>query len=136
MSRIPDFFLTILALQLAAVPAWAAPKEKQTQNPAIVYIVAGQSNVGGCGVYSPEMHKALGRDKKRPLNSGTTTAEAGLSTRAEDYTHSYIWIPDKNFERMDPMVTNRPIEPGMKRHGAAGRALARSAVSRQRHQCD
>jgi hypothetical protein len=92
-------------------------KAKQLNKAAIVFMVAGQSNAGGCGVYSPEMHKELGRDTKRPLIPGTTAAEVGLSTDAADYTHSYIWIQDTGFERLDPMVNTRPDKRGIKMHG-------------------
>ncbi|HEX5790900.1 MAG TPA: sialate O-acetylesterase [Luteolibacter sp.] len=92
-------------------------KEKQTKNPAIVFMVAGQSNAGGCGVFSPELHKELGRDKKCTLTPGSTASEVGLPTRAEDYTHSYIWVHKKGFERLDPMTNVRPREPGIKFHG-------------------
>jgi hypothetical protein len=98
-------------------PLFGAPKEKQTQNPALVFMVAGQSNAGGCGVYSPEMHKELGRDKERPLIPGTTAAEVGLPTDAAHYTHSYIWMRNTGFERLDPMVNTRPDKRGIKMHG-------------------
>lgn len=114
MKTIHLIGLTLLA---CGAPLVAAPKGKRTQNPAIVFMVAGQSNAGGCGIYSPEMHKELGRDKKRPLVPGTTAAEIGLPTNAADYTHSYIWMPDTGFERLDPMVNTRPPERGMKMHG-------------------
>ena len=106
-----------LAMLACIAPLMAAPKDKQTQNPAIVFLVAGQSNAGGCGVYSPEMHKELGRDEKRPLVPGTTASEIGLPTDAAAYTHSYIWMPKTGFERLDPMVNTRPPERGMKMHG-------------------
>jgi hypothetical protein len=105
--------ITIILTMLACItPLLAAPKEKQTQNPAIVFMVAGQSNAGGCGVYSPEMHKELGREEARPLVPGTTAAEVGLPTDAAAYTHSYIWMSKTGFERLDPMVNTRPDEPG------------------------
>ena len=46
-------------------------KEKQTGKPAIVFLVAGQSNAGGCGVFSPEVHEKFGRHKTRPLVLGS-----------------------------------------------------------------
>lgn len=98
--------------------AMGAPmKEKQTDRPAILFLVAGQSNAGGCGIYSPEQHEELGRAKKRPLVPGSTALEVGLSTDAADYTHSYIWMPDEGFQRLDPAVNTRPITPGSKMHG-------------------
>lgn len=114
MKKIHIIGLTILT----CIPTLlAAPREKQTQNPAIVFMVAGQSNAGGCGVYSPEMHKELGRDKARPLVPGTTASEIGLPTDAAAYTHSYIWLPKTGFERLDPMVNTRPDKRGEKMHG-------------------
>lgn len=98
-------------------PLFAAAKEKRTENPAIVFMVAGQSNAGGCGIYSPEMHKELGRDKARPLVPGTTASEIGLPTDAAAYTHSYIWMPKTGFERLDPMVNTRPDKRDQKMHG-------------------
>jgi len=97
--------------------AFGAMKEKQTQNPAIVFMVAGQSNAGGCGIYSPELWKAKWGDKARSLTPGTTAAEVGLPTDAADYTHSYIWMPKTGFERLDPMVNTRPTKPGSQAHG-------------------
>jgi len=44
------------AILACGTPLIAAPREKQTRNPAIVFMVAGQSNAGGCGIFSPEMH--------------------------------------------------------------------------------
>lgn len=93
-----------------AVCVAEAMKAKQTDKPAIVFMVAGQSNAGGCGVLSPELHKQLGRDKKRPLVPGSTAKEVGLSTDPADYTHSYIWVPDIGFERIDPARNCRPIK--------------------------
>lgn len=106
-----------LTLLVCGAPLLAAPKEKRTQNPAIVFMVAGQSNAGGCGIYSPEMHKELGREEARPLVPGTTAAEVGLPTDAAAYTHSYIWMPDAGFERLDPMVNSRPPQRDQKMHG-------------------
>lgn len=106
-----------LAILTCITPLFAEPKEKRMQNPAIVFMVAGQSNAGGCGIYSPEMHRELGREEKRPLVPGTTAAEVGLPTDAAAYTHSYIWMPDAGFERLDPMVNSRPPQRGQKMHG-------------------
>lgn len=114
MKAIRLIGLTMLA---CGAPVLAAPKEKQTQNPAIVFMIAGQSNAGGCGIYSPEMHKELGRDKDRPLVPGSTAAEIGLPTDAAAYTHSYIWMPGTGFERLDPLVNTRPPKRGQKMHG-------------------
>ena len=91
--------------------------EKHTDRPAIVFLIAGQSNAGGCGVFSPEVHKALGRHKERPLVPGSTAKEIGLSTDAADYTHSYMWVPEKGFQRADPDTNVRPLEPNIRMHG-------------------
>jgi Carbohydrate esterase, sialic acid-specific acetylesterase len=114
MNAIPFIGLAMLTCMTSLL---AAPKEKQTKNAAIVFLVAGQSNAGGCGIYSPEMHKELGREKDRPLVPGTTAAEIGLPTDAAAYTHSYIWMPDTGFERLDPMVNTRPPKRDQKMHG-------------------
>lgn len=92
-------------------------KGKPTDSPALVFLMAGQSNAGGCGVLSPEMHQALGRDKDRPLTPGTTALEIGLATDAADYTHSYMWVPGQGFERADPQANLRPTTPDAGWHG-------------------
>jgi hypothetical protein len=89
-------------------------KPKQTGRPAIVFLVAGQSNAGGCGVISPELHESLGHHKTRPLIPGSTAKEMGLSTDPKDYTHSYIWVPASGFQRVDP---NRNTKPDARGHG-------------------
>ena len=107
-----------LALAIQSLGAAALPqKAKQTDKPAIVFMVAGQSNAGGCGVLSPEFHKELGRDKKRPLKPGSTAEEIGLPIDAAAYTHSYIWIPGSGFERIDPADNCRPLEAKARMHG-------------------
>ena len=93
------------------------PKGKQTDRPAIVFLVAGQSNAGGCGVFSLEVHKALGRHKSRPLVAGSTAEEVGLSTDAADYTHSYMWVPGEGFQRANPETNVRPTKMNEKWHG-------------------
>jgi hypothetical protein len=92
-------------------------KEKQTSKPAIVFLVAGQSNAGGCGVLSPESHKALGQDKRRPLVPGSTAKEIGLSTDAADYTHSYMWVSGTGFQRANPETNLNPIKMNQGKHG-------------------
>ena len=88
-------------------PAFRSGKRTRLENrvtvgtnkkrPAIVFLVAGQSNAGGCGVISPEAHEARGCHIERPLVPGSTAKEVGLSTNPDDYTHSYIWVPDHGF---------------------------------------
>ncbi len=106
----------VLVMQSGMDPALGAMKEKQTQNPAIVFMVAGQSNAGGCGVYSPEFQKESGQDKS-PWPPGSTASENGLPTDPAHYTHSYIWMKKTGFERLDPMVNTRPDKLGIKYHG-------------------
>jgi hypothetical protein len=101
MLRLYEVDRNLIARQTTAKP-------KQTSTPAIVFLVAGQSNAGGCGVLSPEIHQAMGRNKKRPLVPGSTAKEVGLSTEAADYTHSYIWVPDEGFQRLAPLSNARP----------------------------
>ena len=92
-------------------------KAKQTDTPAIVFLVAGQSNAGGCGVLSPELHKSLGNHIERPPVSGSTAKEMGLPTDPEDYTHSYIWVPGGCFQRIDPNRNTKPDKPETPGHG-------------------
>ena len=87
------------------------------KRPAIVFLVAGQSNAGGCGVASPEAHEAQGFHIERPLVPRSTAKEAGLSTNPDDYTHSYIWVPDHGFERIDPNRNAKPGKPDTPGHG-------------------
>lgn len=106
-----------LVMQAGMGTVFGAMKEKQTKTPAIVFMVAGQSNAGGCGVYSPELNKEIWGDKGSPLTPGSTASENGLPTDPAHYTHSYIWIKNKGFERLDPMVNTRPDKREIKMHG-------------------
>jgi len=92
-------------------------KKKQTDKPAIVFLVAGQSNAGGCGVLSPELHEKLQRHESRPLVPGSTARGVRLSTDAADYTHSYIWVPGRGFQRINPDTNLRPANPDAQMHG-------------------
>jgi hypothetical protein len=95
----------------------------QTGKPAIVFLVAGQSNAEGTGVLSPQTHAALGRhdgtkgQKRRPLTPMSTASEIGLPIRASDYTHSYIWVPEQGFSGVDPETNLRPSSLHSKWHG-------------------
>ena len=84
---------------------------------ALVFLVAGQSNAGGCGVISPELHRARGNHIERPLVPDSTAKEMGLSTNREDYTHSYIWVPGDSFQRIDPNRNAKPDKPDTPGHG-------------------
>ncbi|MBT3192100.1 MAG: hypothetical protein HN341_06055 [Verrucomicrobia bacterium] len=90
---------------------------KSKTRTAIVFLVAGQSNAGGCGVISPELHRERGNHIERPLVPGSTAKEMGLSTNPEDYTHSYIWVPDHGFQRVDPNRNTKPDKPDLPGHG-------------------
>ena len=109
--------MVMSAVMLAYSVNADAKKEKQTGKPAIVFLVAGQSNAGGCGIMSPEQHEKLGRSKKRPLVPGSTAKEIGLSTAAADYSHTYIRVPEQGFQPIDPEVNLRPISLNIKMHG-------------------
>lgn len=85
--------------------------------PALVFLVAGQSNAGGCGVISPELHRERGNHIERPLVPGSTAKEMELSTNPDDYTHCHIWVPDHGFERIDPYRNLKPAKPGTPGHG-------------------
>ncbi len=101
----------------AAEPENSATDKRQLERAALVFIVAGQSNAGGCGIFSPEGHRELGRHKKRPLVPGSTASEIGLSTDAADYSHSYMWVPSKGFQAVNPETNVRPTQLNSKMHG-------------------
>ncbi len=104
-----------LALIVMLAPGGLAtgPKEKQTDRPAIVFLVAGQSNAGGMGVLSPEQYGQA----RPPLVPGSTASEVGLSIDPTDYTHSYIWVPRAGFERVNPATNLNPNNRALVRHG-------------------
>ena len=88
-----------------------------TTHPAIVFLIAGQSNAGGCGVISPELHEERGAHIERPLIPGSTASEVGLPTARDDYARSSIWVPDHGFQRIDPHRNAKPDKPGIPGHG-------------------
>jgi hypothetical protein len=102
-----------LFIALGSAALAAEPKEKQTDRPAIVFLVAGQSNAGGMGVLSPERYV----QKHPPLVPGSTASEVGLSIDAAGYTHSYIWVPKVGFERVNPATNLKPSKPAEVQHG-------------------
>lgn len=101
----------------ASEPENGATGKRQTARAALVFLVAGQSNAGGCGVLSPEVHRELGLHKKRPLVPGSTASEVGLSTDPVDYSHSYMWVPNKGFQAANPETNVRPTTLNSKMHG-------------------
>jgi hypothetical protein len=107
----PSALALLAALGSAALAA--GPEEKQTDRPAIVFLVAGQSNAGGMGVLSPEQYGQT----RPPLVPGSTASEVGLSIDPADYTHSYIWVPKVGFERVNPVTNLNPNNPAIVRHG-------------------
>jgi len=110
-------FAAVIFQAISAFPVFAADKQKQTDNPAILFLIAGQSNAGGCGVISREAHEKRGRNKKRPLINGSTAVEVGLSVDAADYTHSYMWVPTRGFQCIDPKENVRPTALNGNWHG-------------------
>ncbi len=109
---VPIMVLTLFAAFGSAAPA-AEPKAKQTDRPAIVFLVAGQSNAGGMGVLSPAQYV----QKHPPLVPGSTASEVGLLIDASDFTHSYIWVPKVGFERVNPATNLKPSRPADRQHG-------------------
>jgi hypothetical protein len=108
---------TAVGVLAAAGHASAAMREKQTGKPAIVFLVAGQSNAGGCGIFGQELEKRPRWGAERVFPEGSTADAVGLPTDASDYTHSYMWMPDTGFERFDPWVNTRPPKRNTKVHG-------------------
>jgi hypothetical protein len=112
-KRMLALFSAALFAALGCAAFAAEPKEKQTDRPAIVFLVAGQSNAGGMGVLSPEQYA----QKHPPLVPGSTAREVGLSIEAADFTHSYIWVPKVGFERINPATNLKPGKPADVQHG-------------------
>ena len=117
---------TSLALLVSAAGAITAPAQvqvasligRQVTKPAIVFLVAGQSNANGCGVLEPAIHEESGEAKRRPLVAGTTAREMGLSIDANGYTHSFIWVPTAGeFQAVDPRSNLHPPELNKPGHG-------------------
>ena len=114
-----------LLVMAGALPAWAQSAEHRHQGrrldkPALVFLVAGQSNANGCGILSPEIHTEFKAEqkKKRPLVPGSTAKEVGLPIDADDYTHSYIWAPDaKELQPVDPKSNLHPPKLDVTGHG-------------------
>ena len=78
-----------LLVMAGALPAWAQSAEhrhqgRQLDKPALVFLVAGQSNANGCGILSPEIYTEFKAEqkKKRPLVPGSTAKEVGLPIEA------------------------------------------------------
>ena len=91
---------------------------RHLDRPAVVFLVAGQSNANGCGVLSPEIHVEDGLAQRRPLIPGTTAIEIGLPIQAEAYSHSYIWVPDEQaFQAVDPSRNLFPPKLDKRGHG-------------------
>lgn len=113
----------LITLPIGMIAAWAqstAPPHggRQLNRPALVFLVAGQSNANGCGVLSPEIHAEDGLAQKRPLVPGTTAIEIDLPITADGYTHSYIWVPSaKEFQAVDPASNLHPPALNKRGHG-------------------
>jgi hypothetical protein len=73
------------------------------ERPALVFLIAGQSNAGGVAAFSPEANEKAGMQEKHPANPGTTAKEVGIPTTIDAYPRSYIWKPLIGpFERLTP----------------------------------
>ena len=95
-------------------------KDIQSGKPAIVFLVAGQSNADGCGVLSSAIFADLELDryKKRPLIPGTTAEEIGLPFTSDAFKHSFIWVPEvKDFQPVNPMSNLHPPRLNAPGHG-------------------
>ncbi len=117
VERNVSIILSAALVLMIADSALAQLKDKQTDRAAMVFMVAGQSNAGGCGIFGQEAEKRPSWGKDRVFPQGSTADAVGLPTSAADYTHSYIWMPDAGFERFDPWINTRPPKRGTKVHG-------------------
>lgn len=112
-----SLLLMMLGAALGAC-ALGAERTRSFNKPALVFLVAGQSNAQGCGVLSPQIHEQDGLAKRRPLVSGSTATEIGLAIEAAAYTHSYVWAPTiKDFQPVDPRSNLMPPKLNERRHG-------------------
>lgn len=117
LAKCMSALLSVLLVAASGNVANAEPKEKQTKHAALVFLVAGQSNAGGCGIFGQEEEKRPVWGKDRIFPAGSTADAVGLPTDASAYTHSYMWMPDSGFERFDPWVNTRPPKRDTKVHG-------------------
>ena len=61
------FFFLMTPSKVSAQDKLLQIGDKQKDKPALVFLVAGQSNAKGAGALSPSIHQKLGRDVKIPL---------------------------------------------------------------------
>ena len=95
--------------------AQAAEADKKKERPALVFLIAGQSNAFGVATFSPETKVA----KKHSTIPGSTAKEIGLPTTREAYPRSFIWmIRTKVFEPLVPGENQTGgLRPGGPYHG-------------------
>jgi len=101
---------SVLLFTAAVLPAacQAAAEEPSShpriERPALVFLIAGQSNAGGVAAFSPESNVKSGLAKKHPTIPGSTAKEVGIPTNMDAYPRTYIWKPGKpgQFERLTP----------------------------------
>lgn len=92
---------TILLLSFLSVPSLAGENgAPRLDRPALVFLIAGQSNAGGVAAFSPETNKKSGMAKKHPTIPGSTAKEVGIPTTMDAYPRSFIW--GRGFERLTP----------------------------------
>ena len=69
--------------------------------PALVFLIAGQSNAGGVAAFSPESNVKSGMAKKHPTIPGSTAKEVGIPITKNGYPRSCIW-KGKSFVHLTP----------------------------------
>lgn len=111
-------FLTLQGHASAADPVTSSKQKKSPaeSKPALVFLVAGQSNAGGVAAFSPETNKKSGMAKKYPTVAGTTAKEVGIPTTMETYPRSHIW-GGSGFERLAPGKNLKGCYKDPNRHG-------------------
>ena len=103
-----------LARRAARKPADGS---SNTTRPAIAFLVAGQSNANGGGVFRRQDNIDAGIENFGPALPGTTAEELGLplTTTKGAYSHSFIWNPRTGrFERPQKGVN---LYAGRYKHG-------------------
>lgn len=101
----PAMFIPTVAFLAGAEAARGEPSsQSRIERPALVFLIAGQSNAGGVAAFSPETNEKSGMAAKHPTIAGSTAKEVGIPTTRDAYPRTHIWKPGKpgRFERLAP----------------------------------
>ena len=97
----PALAATVLASGAGALAG--PPDSRPARRPALVFLIAGQSNAQGVAAFSPQTNAKSGLAKRHPTIPGSTAKEVGLPTTRQAYPRSFIWSPsEKAFQPLAP----------------------------------